>query len=85
MIEPSSTDHPDSEGSRRRRRKKLTAVIDPEHTLTLTGPVDTIDRFIELIDRLLSEAKRGKGQSLRLSTFLQVIFDRAEASKLSKP
>lgn len=65
----------DAQRMRKRRGRKVTAVLGPERSVTLAGEDLSFTGVISMLEDLLARAKRAKGQSIQLRTFLRILAD----------
>lgn len=67
--------------ARRRRGRKVTAILGPGRSVTLAGEDLSFTGVISMLEDLLARAKRAKGQSIQLCTFLRILADQNGAAE----
>lgn len=65
---------------RRRRGRNITAVLGPGRSVSLEADDLSFSGMISMLEDLLARAKRAKGQSIQLSTFLRILADQNGAA-----
>lgn len=63
------------------RKQKLTALLDAERSVSVTGVDGTMDAFVGAIETLLARIKAARKQSVELCTFLAMLRDQATANR----
>lgn len=58
---------------------RVTAILGESRSVTVASAGLTLERFIELIEELLTKARRVRTQGVELSTFIQMLKDQARA------
>ncbi|MCP9801793.1 ParB/RepB/Spo0J family partition protein [Synechococcus sp. RedBA-s] len=66
-----------SEAERKNGPSRVTAILGNGRSVTLAGKGLSLDAVIELLEQLLTRAKRAKSQSLSLETFARAMRDQA--------
>lgn len=66
-----------SAGTSAERATRVTAMMEKGRSVTLSGKGLSLDAVIELLEPLLTRAKRAKSQSLSLETFARAMRDQA--------
>ncbi len=62
-------------------RSRITALLGEGRSVTLVGNTLTLDALIEMLDILLSRARKSKSQGLTLETFVRALRDQATSRK----
>ena len=57
----------------------MTAILGESRSVTVASSGLTLERFIELIEELLSKARRVRTQGVELATFIKMLKDQARA------
>lgn len=60
-----------------RSLSRATAVLGPQRSVSVSAADLTLERFIELIEELLSKARRVRSKGLELNTFLKMLADQS--------
>ncbi|HEY4364934.1 MAG TPA: ParB/RepB/Spo0J family partition protein [Bryobacteraceae bacterium] len=61
-----------------RRRQRLTAILDAERSVAMTGVEDSMEAFVGTLDDLLTRTKAARRQGVELPTFLAMLRDQAK-------
>lgn len=64
---------------------RVTAVLGPEHSVTVSGPDLDLRRVITLLNDTLSKARKAQSQNMSLATFVSLLRDQAMLTLRSQP
>jgi hypothetical protein len=56
---------------------RVTAVLSPAHSVTVSGPDLDLRRVIALLNDTLSKARKAQSQQMSLATFISLLHDHA--------
>jgi ParB family transcriptional regulator, chromosome partitioning protein len=58
---------------------RTTAELGGGRSVTITGPVNTFDDLIDILDALLAKCRKNRGTGMEIDTFLRMLKDQAKA------